>query len=177
MRNQTMNYFTAWKVLEEMIIDFRKKGIVVPAEIISDLKSAKTLANVLKADPNRVDVVQKVEEYLINVESYVVSEGEKTFGSKYVKEWLKRLDEAETETLKEEKAKLVTGIPREHKWIRVTPSNELPIEKLKMLAEETNLSYNVQNDGCLLVYGKDECIKEFIKKTAQRYGLKVKKQP
>lgn len=172
-----MNYFTAWKVLEEMIIDFRKKGMVVPAEIISDLKSAKTLANVLKADPNRVDVAQKVEEYLINVESYVVSEGEKTFGSKYVKEWLKRLEEAGTETFEEEeKTELVTGVPREHKWIRVKPSNELPIEKLKVLAEEANLSYNVQNDGCLLVYGKDERIKDFVKKMAAKYGLKAEKQ-
>lgn len=171
-----MNYLAAWKVLEEMIIDFRKKGMIVPAKIMSDLKSAKTLANVLKAGPNRVDVAQKVDEYLLNVESYVVSEGEKMFGSKYVTEWLERLEKAERKTFEEEEeTKFVTEIPREHKWIRVKPSNELPIEKLKVLAEETNLSYNVQNDGCLLVYGKDECIKDFVKKMAAKYGLKVEK--
>lgn len=172
-----MNYFAAWKVLEEMTADFRKRGIVIPAEIMNDLKSAKTLINVLKADSNRTDITQKVEKYLLSVESCLVSEGQKMFGSKYVEEWLKRLEGAERKTFgkEEEEAKFVSGVPREHKWIRVKPSTELPIEKLKVLAEETNLSCNVQSDGCLLVYGKDECIKEFVKKMATKYGLKGEK--
>lgn len=175
---QAMNYFAAWKVLEGMVADFRKKGIVIPAEIMTDLRSAKTLINVLKADPSHVDTSQKVEAYLLNVESYVVSEGQKLFGTKYVEEWFKRLDEAsKTISEKEEgEAKFISGVPREHKWIRVKPSTELPIEKLKMLAEESHLSYNVQSDGCLLVYGEDDCIKEFVKKTAAKYGFKAKRQ-
>ena len=172
-----MNYFAAWKVLEEMITDFRKRGIVIPAEIMSDLRSAKTLINVLRADPSRVDTRQKVDEYLLNVESYLVSEGQKIFGTEYVEEWLKRLDEASKKILEkeEEKTKFLPGVPREHKWIRVKPSTELPAEKLKTLAEESHLSYNVQNDGCLLVYGEDKRIKEFVKKMATEYGLKAEK--
>jgi hypothetical protein len=172
-----MNYFAAWKVLEEIVADFRKRGIVIPAEIMSDLRSAKTLINVLKADPNRVDTSQKVDEYLLNVESYLISEGQKMFGTKYVEEWLKRLDEASKKILEkeEEETKFVPSVPREHKWIRVKPSTELPIEKLKTLAKEAHLSYNVQSDGYLLVYGEDECIKEFVKKMAAKYGLKAKK--
>ena len=173
---QAMRYLAAWKVLEEMITDFRRRGIVVPAEIMSDLRSAKTLINVLKADPSHVDTSQKVETYLLNVESYLVSEGQKMFGTGYVEEWLKRLDEASKKILeKEEEKTFIPGVPREHKWIRVKPSTELPIEKLKTLAEESHLSYNVQNDGCLLVYGEDKRIKEFVKKMATKYGLKAEK--
>ena len=173
-----MGYLAAWKVLEEMVTDFRKKGIVVPAEIMSDLKSARTLINVLKADPSRGDTSQKVEEYLLNVESCLVSEGQKMFGTEYVEEWLKRLDEASKTISEKEEAetKFIPGVPREHKWIRVKPSTELPIEKLKTLAKESRLSHNVQSDGCLLVYGEDEFIKEFVKKAAAKYGLKAKKQ-
>jgi hypothetical protein len=172
-----MGYLAAWKVLEKMITDFRKKGVVVPAEIISDLKSAKTLINVLKADPSHVDTSQKIGEYLLNVESYLVSEGQKMFGTGYVEEWLKQLDEANKRILEkeEEETKFIPGVPREHKWIRVKPSTELSIEKLKTLAEESRLSYNVQNDGCLLVYGKDSHIKEFIKKIATKHGFKTGK--
>jgi hypothetical protein len=172
-----MNYLAAWKVLEEMITDFRRRGIGVPTEIMSDLRSAKTLINVLKADPSRVDTSQKVDEYLLNVESYLVSEGQKMFGSGYVEEWLKRLDEASKKMLEkeEEETKFIPGVPREHKWIRVKPSTELPIEKLKKLAEESHLSCNVQNDGCLLVYGEDGRIREFIKKMATKYGFKTEK--
>jgi len=173
---QAMRYLAAWKVLEEMITDFRKRGVVVPAEIMSDLRSAKTMINVLKADPSRVDTSQKVDEYLLNVESYLVSEGQKMFGTGYVEEWLKRLDEASKKILeKEEEKTFILGVPREHEWIRVKPSTELPIEKLKTLAEESHLSYNVQNDGCLLVYGEDGRIKEFIKKMATKYGFKTEK--
>jgi len=172
-----MGYLAAWKVLEEMIADFREKGIATPSEVMSDLKSAKTLINVLKADPCRADTSQKIEEYLLNVESYLVSEGEKRFGTEYVQGWLKRLDEASQKPFDEvkEAAKFFPGLPREQKWIRVKSSTELPIEKLKVAAEESNLSYNVQNDGCLLVYGEDERIKEFVKKMATKYGLETGK--
>jgi hypothetical protein len=159
-----MGYLAVWKVLEEIITDFRKRGKIVPAEILSDLKSAKILINVLEADPSCVDTSQKIEEYLLNVESYLVSEGQKMFGTEYVEEWLKRLDEASKKSFEEKETRFIPGIPREHKWIRVKPSPELPIEKLKVLADASRLSYTVQNDGCLLVYGREEDIKAFVKK-------------
>jgi len=166
-----MGYLAQWKVLDEMIADFRKKGITIPAEIMSDLRSAKTLINVLKADPTHMETSQKIEEYILSVESYLFNEGQKMFGNDYVEEWLKRLDEASKKVLeeKEEEKRFILGIPREHKWIRVKPSTELPIKKLKILAKESNLSCDVQKDGCLLVYGEDERIKEFIKKMATKH--------
>ncbi|MEM3608998.1 MAG: DUF2096 family protein [Candidatus Bathyarchaeia archaeon] len=163
-----MGYSAVWKVLEEMITDFRKKGLTVPTEIIDDLKSAKTLIKILKADPTHGETVQKIEEYLGNVESYLISEGTKNFGDKYISEWLKRLDEAGKALFaeEEEEVRFVPGLPREQKWIRVKPSAELSIERLKSLAEELNLSCNVQSDGYLLVYGEENRIKEFVKKVA-----------
>ncbi len=172
-----MGYFAVWKVLEEMIMDFRKKGVAISADVISDLRSAKTLINVLKADPSHVDTGQKVEEYLRSVESCLVSEGQERFGPEYVKAWLKRLDEASTKVFHEEKveARFIPGIPRKQKWIRVKPSAELPLERLKALAKESNLSHSVQNDGYLLVYGEDERVKDFVKKMATKYGPKAGK--
>jgi len=163
-----MGYLAVWKVLEEIITDFRKKGISVPKEIVNDLKSAKTLINILKANPTHRETIQKIEEYLGNVESYLISEGTKNFGDKYASEWLKRLDEAGKALFaeEEEEIRFVPGLPREQKWVRVKPSANLPIEKLKSIAEESNLSYNVQSDGYLLVYGEEERIKEFVKKVA-----------
>jgi len=171
-----MGYLATWKVLDEMITDFRKKGITVPANVISDLRHAKTLINVLRADPSCLDTSQKIEEHLRSVESYLVSEGQKKFGEGYVEEWLKRLDEASQQVFEEEEreTRFISGLPREQKWIRVKPSAELPIEGLKALADELNLSYNMQDDGCLLVYGKEEIIKGFVKKMTTKYGLKAR---
>jgi hypothetical protein len=172
-----MGYLAAWKVLEEMVTDFRKKGITVPAGMISNLRHAKTLINVLRADPSHLETKQKVEEHLRGVESYLVSEGQKRFGTKYVEGWIKRLDEASSKVIeeKEEETRFISGVPREQKWVRVKPSAELPIEGLKALADELNLSYNTQNNGYLLVYGEDQRIKDFVKKMTAKYGLKAGK--
>jgi len=166
-----MGYLSAWKVLEEMIAEFRKRGVAITPEVINDLKSAKTLINILKADPTCTETSQKIEELLMKVESYLASEGQKKFGAEYVEAWLRRVDEAIQKSHEEEaetETRFVPGIPREHKWIRVKPSSDLPIEKLKRLAEESNLSYEMQKDGCLLVYGEEERIKDFVKKVATK---------
>lgn len=173
-----MDYSAVWKVLEELITDFRKKGITVPAEIVSNLRHAKTLINVLGADPTRLDTSQKVEGYLLSIESYLVSEAQKNFGNSYVEQWLKRLNEASSRVVEEEEkeTKFVSGVPREQKWIRVKPSAELPIEEIKALADELNLSFNVQNDVYLLVYGEDRSIKDFVKRMTAKYGRKAEEQ-
>jgi len=170
-----MGYLAVWKVLEEMITDFRKKGITLPADMISNLRHAKTLINVLRADPTHLDTSQKVEEHLLSIESYLVSEGQKRLGKGYAEQWLERLNEAGSKVVEEEEneTKFISGVPREQKWIRVKPSAELPIEGIKALADELNLSFNLQNDGCLLVYGEDRRIKIFVKKMTAKYGCKA----
>jgi hypothetical protein len=172
-----MGFPAVWKVLEEMVTDFKKKGITVPADIIGDLKNAKTIIKILKADPSYGENAQRIEEYLANVESYLISEGQRRFGQAYVDEWLERTDEARRKIVdeEEEETKFISGMPREQKWIRLTPSNGLPLEKLKALANESNLSCKVQTDGCLVVSGPDAVLKDFVKKIAAKYQSKAGK--
>jgi hypothetical protein len=171
-----LGHVAAWKVLEEMIGDFRKKGATVPAEVMGDLKNAKTMIKILKADPSRGEILQKIDEYMGNVESYLVSEGAKRFGPEYIEEWLKRVEGAGRKIAdEEEEERFIPGLPRQQTWIRVLPSVELSLEKLKALAQESSLLYNVQPDGYLLVYGEDKTVKAFVKKIATKCGLKAGK--
>ncbi len=165
-----------WKVLEEMITDLKKSGVSVPADIFNDLKCARTLINVLKADPARLETSQKIEECLNNVEAYLITEGQK-FGDKYVEAWIKKLEEASRKVFDEEEKekRFVPGMPRDQRWLRIRPSKEMPIEALKTLAGESNLSFEVQSDGCLIVYGDNERIKDFVKKMATKYSYKPEK--
>lgn len=169
-----MGYLALWKVLDAMIMDFRKKGIAVPLNIIDDLRYAKTLTNVLKAGSSNLETVHKIEECLRNVEAYLISEGREKLGNEYVEVWLKQLDEANRASFNEERGetRFIPGAPREQCWIRIKPSRELPIEKFKILAEKLNLSFEVQKDGFLIVYGEDEHVKNFVKEMATKYGLK-----
>ncbi|MEM1552845.1 MAG: DUF2096 family protein [Candidatus Bathyarchaeia archaeon] len=171
-----MGYLAVWKVLEEMITDLKKKGTVVPADILNDLRNARTLINVLKADPTRLETSQKIEEYLNNVEVYLISEGQR-FGDKYIEGWVKRLEEASRKVFdeEEEETRFVPGLPRDQRWIRIKPFEEMSIEALKALAGELNLLFEVQSDGFLLVYGEDKRLKDFVKKMATKYGFKPEK--
>jgi hypothetical protein len=133
---------------------------------MTDLKSAKLMINISQAEGSTGEVTQKVEEYLANVEGYLITEAEKTFGSERVDEWLRRLEAAICEVceVKEQEDKFILGVPRGQKWIRVEPIQSLPPERLKQLAQELNLTVNPQKDGRLVVYGQPEGIKEFLKR-------------
>jgi hypothetical protein len=133
---------------------------------MTDLKSAKLMINISQAEGSTGEVTQKVEEYLANVEGYLITEAQKTFGSERVDEWLRRLEAAICEVceVKEEEDKFILGVPRDQKWIRVEPIQSLRPERLKQLAQELNLTVKPQKDGRLVVYGQPEDIKEFLKK-------------
>jgi len=164
-----MGYLAMWKVLEEMSTDLRKKGATVPTKIMTELKSSRSLINILNSDPNRVDTVQKIEELLQNLEVYLVSEGENKFGSEYVERWLKRLNSAAKEVAEEDESetRFIVGAPRDQKWVRVQPSEKLTMEKLKSLADKFSLSHRLQEDGFLLVQGEGEHLKKFVKEMAK----------
>ncbi|MEJ5328419.1 MAG: DUF2096 family protein [Candidatus Bathyarchaeia archaeon] len=163
-----MGYLAVWKILEEIIVEFRKKGMVIPQNVMSDLKSAKVLISLMDVGENDRETAAKIEQYLGSVEAYLINTAQKTFATERVDGWLKSLEEATYDTQEtcsvEKEEKFIYGVPRDQKWIRIKPLENVPLEKLRQLAEETHLSSRVQNDGLLLVYGSAGNIQEFVKK-------------
>jgi hypothetical protein len=160
-----MRYLAKWKVLEDIVAEFRRRGVAVPADVINDLKSAKTMIMILKADRRSGEITQKIEENLEKIEICLVSKAQEQFDVEFVDEWLKKVEEA----------RFVPALPRGQKWVRVRASAEMSTKELRKLAEESGLSCNVQSDGYLLVCGEDQRIEGFVKKMATRYGLKDRK--
>jgi hypothetical protein len=157
----------SWKVLEEMLIALEKKGIVIPENILSDLRSAKSMIKLhCTSAKGAGDALQKAEELSANVEAYLAEEAQKVFGSKKVDEWLRRLEDANIQVCEEPTIEnnFVTGVPKDQKWLRVVPIKELPAERLLQIAEEQKLNIKAEKDGRLLVYGQPEGIKAFVKK-------------
>jgi len=169
-----MGHDELWKTLADLITEFRRRGESIPSDVMEDLRTAKTMIQVLRADPSRVENVASIELYLGNVESYLVFEAQKKFGSEFVEEWLHKIKEArETKAVGEKpepSSKFVPGLPRGQKWVRVQVSKETPEREIKRLAEETGLYFKVQRDGYMLVYGADEKLKLFVKKAAEKLG-------
>jgi hypothetical protein len=167
-----MSHDEVWKALADLITEFRRRGESIPSEVMEDLRAAKTMIEVLRADPSRVENVPSIELYLGSVESYLIFEAQKKFGSEFAEEWMHKIREArETKAVGEKPApssKFVPGLPRGQKWVRVQVSKETPEREIKKLAEDTGLSFKIQRDGYMLVYGEDEKLKFFVKRAAEK---------
>jgi len=171
-----MGYGEIWKILDELIIEFRKRGENVPANVIEDLRAAKTMMQVLKADPTRAENVPSIEMYLGNVEAYLIFTGQQKFGAEFSEAWMQKLREARKtihavgfeETPEASSSKFVPGAPRDQKWLRVQVSPDTPENEIRRLAAEFGLSTKMQADGYMLVYGDEQKLKLFVQKTGEK---------
>jgi hypothetical protein len=165
-----VGYSETWKILEEIIIEFRKKDLAVPETIMNDLKSAKTMIKLMEAEQDRGEIGPKVEQYLSSVEAYLVTEAQKVFPPERIDEWLRRLQNSSYDVCtgqpkpSAKEPRFIAGLPRDQKWVRVTPIASLPTDKLIQLGNESNLSHKTEQDGHIIFYGRAEHIKEFVKK-------------
>jgi len=167
-----MGYEEVWNVLEDLITVLRSRGHSVPANVMNDLHSAKTMIQVFKVDTKHIENVPKIEIYLENVEAQLISIAQEKVGQEFVAEWMKKLEEAGRKVSKEkgEAARFVPGLPRDKHWVRVQISEDTPQKEIEKLAKENRLSHKIQKDGYMLVYGTDENVKAFVKKMAAKFG-------
>jgi hypothetical protein len=166
-----LGYEEVWGVLSDLLTELRKKGETIPADVVNDLRSAKTMIQVLKADLTHIENIPRIETYLENVEFHLISTAQDKLGVESVERWMKKLEEARRRVYQEEKAtpRFVPGIPRDKRWVRVQVTEDTPRKDIERLAEENRLSSKMQEDGYVLVYGKNENIKSFLKKMAERF--------
>ncbi len=168
-----MGYNEVWKALVDFLTELQERGETIPAEIMEDLRSAKTMIQILKADPARTENLTRIEVYLENVESQLVFAAQDKFGLEYVENWMRKIAEARKKIIEEEEVKapsrFVSGLPRGKHWVRIQISKDTPRKEIERLARETGLSCRMQQNGYVLVYGEDEEIKLFVKKMAEKF--------
>ena len=169
-----MNYNSLWKCLDDSLTDIRKLGGTIPPEVMRDLQSAKTMMQIVKTDPSRVDFFPQIEIYLGNVEAYIIYAVKDKLGQEHVEDLMQKLKKArepvpegEAAETDKESYRFVPGLPRGVSWIRLQISKEIPQDMLESLAAEEGLNYKLQKDGYLLVYGSEEKIKGFVRKVAE----------
>jgi hypothetical protein len=166
-----VGYQQWWKTLETLIATFRQRRLDIPPDIMTSLRSAKTLISVYGADTARPETLPMIESQLLAVESTLINTAKDTFGAAFADEWLRKLDRARNE---EESpadtpaARFVTGLPRDEHWIRVLPSDTLLREDVERLAAAVQLATSIQADGYILVHGREDRVRDFIRKMAEK---------
>ena len=162
-----MRYEETWKVLADLITELRKKGEVIPASIMNDLRSAKTMIQIFKVDPSHIENIPRIETYLENVEFYLISMAQEKFGSEFVEHWMGKLGMARKRISGEAVkvvSRFVSGLPRGKCWVRVQVSEDTSQEDIENLAEEIGLLHKMQENGFVLVCGDDESMRSFIRR-------------
>jgi hypothetical protein len=161
----------SWKLLEDMMLELKAAGVAVPGKVVEDLRSAKSMIQLTYTDGSHGDALQKAEEYLANVEAYVITEGQTVFGAAKVDGWLRRLEEASCQVCEEPAGsdKFMPGVPRSQRYVRIEPKGDLTKDKVEALAKAHGMQVKVQPDGKLVVYGCPENLKAFLKQvTAEK---------
>jgi hypothetical protein len=160
----------SWRLLEGMMLELKKSGATIPTKVVEDLRAAKSMIQLSYTEGSHGDALQKVEEYLAYVEAYVVTEGQKTFGSMKVNDWLKHLEEANIKACEQLIAgdKFVTGVPRDQKWIRIEPTEDFSVESIERMVKDQRLQIKKQVDGKLVIYGQPDDLKALLKKMAAK---------
>jgi hypothetical protein len=170
-RKCEMSYEEKWKNLADLLTELQERGEKIPADVINDLRSAKTMIQVLKADPTHTENISRIDKYMRNVESYAIFAAEK-LGTENVEEWLKKLEDTKTVKKKEDRAtgsRFSSGIPRDTSWMRIKILYETPLEDVKNLVKESKLSYKKQQNGYILVYGNEKNIKSFVRRATEQF--------
>jgi hypothetical protein len=165
-----MSYDEKWKILADLLIELQESGEKIPTEVINNLRSAKTIIQILKADPTHTENISRIDTYLRSVESYVIFAAEK-LGTETVEEWLKKLKDpkiAENKESTEATPRFIPGVHRDTKWIRIQITDDTPSEDVKKLAKENQLSYKMKENGYILVYGNEENVKSLVKRMAEQ---------
>jgi hypothetical protein len=160
--------------LEDLIEEFRKQGEIIPPEIMEDLRAAKSLIQVHRAEPeSRVEDSIQIDVYLNNIELYLMPKAQEKFGQAFADEWMKKLEKARKETPEEVEgstvSKFLPGVPRDTPWVRVKISQDIKQEDVQALAKESGLQTSDRESGFLLVYGEREKLNVFMKKMTERF--------
>jgi hypothetical protein len=164
-----MSYEKKWNTLAELLMELKKKEEKIPLEIMEDLRSANTIIQVLKVDSTSEENRAIVDEYLRNVESYVIFTGEK-FGTETVEEWLKKIKEAKNVEQKGShvQPRFVHGVPRDKNWVQIQISKDISKDIIVEKIQKNGLSYVERENGQIIVYGNKENIKSLVKRVAKQ---------
>ena len=166
-----LNYYALWKLMANLIGDLKRSGMPISSQIMNDLRSMKTMMEIAKIDRSNPDVKRRIEEYMNNLEAYLLPIARERLGQEYVDTLMDKIAEAQKNMMMTEQKsekRFPVGVPRDKHWIRIKLTKETPLDVIRQISEEMELNCNVQDDGYVLIYGEKEQIKKFVRRTARR---------
>ena len=174
MNSRHINYEKLWNTLAKLTTAIAKKSRRLQPEIIAELRTTRSLINILNTDSKEVDleddVIPRIEAQLLNIKSSLVSKAA-NLGEEFLSIWMGKLQQVYTETAEVKQTKsrrFIPHIARNQYWMRIKITNKTPIELVKDVSSIFDVSIKQLDDEHILVYGDKKLIHNFVKETAKR---------
>ena len=75
-----MSHIATWKILENLMLELKKKGVTIPPNVINDLRSAKLMIKISESPGSTGYVSQKLDEYLGTLNRILLVKHKKALG-------------------------------------------------------------------------------------------------
>lgn len=174
MNPRHVSYEKLWNTLAEFTSAIAKKSRSLQPEIIVELRSTRSLINILKTASKDTDleddVIPRIEAHLLNIKSNLVSKAA-NLGEEFLDLWMKKLQQVYTKTSEVKQIKHVRFIPniaRNYYWMRIKITPKTSIELIKDVSSIFEISIKQLNDEHILVYGDKKVLHKFVKATSKR---------
>lgn len=174
MNSRHISYEKLWNTLAELTTAIAKKSRRLQPEIIAELRSTRSLINILKTTSKEIDleddVIPRIEVQLLVLKSNLVSKAA-NLGEEFLSLWMDRLQQVYSETAEVKQTKSTRFIPhiaRNQYWMRIKITNKTPIELVKDVSSMLDVSIKHLDDEHVLVYGDKKVVLNFLKETAKR---------
>jgi len=155
-----VDYGNVCKTLEQLMLELIGKGLSVPQYIYDGFNSVRSQIVIYAQKPDELCKAIEKSPVLQEIETGLLITAEANFGKDYADGWQEKIMTSYRE--KEETVKAasyISGIPRNKYWIRLKTDADVG-----ELCKSLNLQTRPQEDGCLLIYGRKEDVKDFLSK-------------
>jgi len=160
-----MNFLSAAKVLDELMLELIEKGAQLPPHLSEDLKTGRALSNMAARSSDGGDFEMKIAPVLESVEMNLLALAELHGGAAYADGWQNKLAGAYQEPAQAVPAKTLPGAPKGEHWIRVKTADLPDVRPADFM-----LTAVEQADGYTLIYGNQENISALLKEIRQKLG-------
>jgi hypothetical protein len=174
LNSRRINYEKLWSTLAELTTAIAKKSRRLQPEIIAELRSTRTLINILKTTSKEIDleddVILRIEAQLLNIKSNLVSKAA-NLGEEFLSLWMDKLQQVYSETAEVRQIKsrrFIPHIARNQYWMRIKIADKIPIELVKDVSSMLDVSIKQLDEEHILVYGDKKVVHNFVKETAKK---------
>jgi hypothetical protein len=169
-----VTYEKLWNTLAEFNTATAKENRRLQPEIIAELRSTRSLINILKTASKDTDleddVIPRIEAYLLNIKSNLVSKAA-NLGEDFLALWIDKLRQVYSETSDVKQIKSVRFIPniaRNYYWMRIKITPKTSVELVEDVSSIFEVSIKQLNDEYVLVYGDKNTVHKFVKEMSKR---------